>query len=102
VVRTPQRPEWWLVFAAFLTLGFLCWQVWETRKATEAAAKQANHIVTSERAWIQVEMTSEPEWGSDASAEDVIWFRPVIKNYGKSPASLMIDNFQASPHPERR
>lgn len=31
-----KRPEWWLVVLGFLTLGFIGWQAWETRKAAEA------------------------------------------------------------------
>jgi hypothetical protein len=37
-----ERPDWWIVILAALTGGFVGWQAWETRKASDAAAKQAS------------------------------------------------------------
>jgi hypothetical protein len=61
-----KQPDWWLFFAAIATLLVIIWQTIQTRRAAEAtrdAAKaallQANHMVTSERAW----MIAEPADG---------------------------------------
>jgi hypothetical protein len=82
------RPDWWLVGIALVTGCIICWQSWETRKAAEAALKQANHMVASERAWILVDI-GEPE--SDDHAPDFMgrfWIRPVIRNSGKTIAKI--------------
>lgn len=39
-----KRPEWWLVVAAFLTLVFVAWQAYETRRAVKGAAESVGAI----------------------------------------------------------
>ena len=60
---TLKRPEWWLVFVAFLTLGVIAWQAWETRRAVQVgrdSAKATNQnlelFISKERARLRIEM----------------------------------------------
>ena len=47
--------EWWLVIIAGLTGFMIGWQSWETRKAAQAGAAQANTAARSARAFINKE-----------------------------------------------
>jgi hypothetical protein len=53
-----ERPEWWLVAAAFLTIFFIGWQSIETRKAAEAAKSSAESVRKAERAWLIIKPDS--------------------------------------------
>jgi hypothetical protein len=46
--------------AGLVTLGFLYCQTTSARKAADAALLQANHIATSERAWLTAEISQPP------------------------------------------
>jgi hypothetical protein len=86
--RTPKwyaslkGPDWWLVVAAFLTLGILIYQGYQMRRATDAmldstrAAKaSADAYIASERAWLIVEIAPIcRRFGTAPSGE---WHRPV-------------------------
>ena len=50
-----KRPEWWAIGIALGTLILISWQSKATADAAKAALLQANHIVTSERAWMVAE-----------------------------------------------
>lgn len=65
------------VWALILTLAAVAEQAVETRKAAEAALKQANHMVASERPFIMVENRGEK--GVE------FW----VRNCGKSPAQIL-------------
>jgi hypothetical protein len=47
-------PEWWLVIGAFLGLGFVAWQAFETRRAVESANKNIEVMIGKERARLQI------------------------------------------------
>ncbi len=88
-----ERPEWWLVGVGIITCGVIIWQSCETRKAAQAAKnsadaalKQANHIVTSERAWIIANLDTAP---SAVDADVPVKIFPKIRNAGKTPAFLI-------------
>ncbi len=90
-------PEWWLCILGALTLGFIGWQAWETRKAAGAGLKAANAAKISADIAIG---TSIPtlvvhELGTgDVGAANVEAFfqcpkiKISIKNYGQTPAFL--------------
>lgn len=54
-----KSPEWWLVIAAFLTLGFVAWQAWETKRAVRGAAESVEAI--NRQAAIMERQASEME-----------------------------------------
>jgi hypothetical protein len=97
------NPPWWHVFFAWpegitallvmLTLGVIGLQTLETRKAAEAALKQANHIVASERAWMSPHII-QPNYVDimEAGGKPYGWFLPIqvyITNRGKTPAVII-------------
>jgi hypothetical protein len=63
-----ERPDWWLVMAAFSTLGVVCWQSMETRKAAQgallsaqASMAQVEHSKSVQRAQLRIEF-ADPEF----------------------------------------
>ena len=79
-----ERPDWWLVLAAFSTLGVICWQSIETRKSAQGAFLNAQALITAERPWlvahfIATEKRTIPEDGFAA-------FQWEVKNVGRTPA----------------
>lgn len=86
-----KRPEWWAVGIAIGTLILIYWQAKETRKAAEAANKQASHTAASERAWVTVGII--PGDPNDMR----LWEKPDnhafgipihLENIGKTPARI--------------
>jgi hypothetical protein len=80
-----KRPEWWLVFVAFLTFGFIGWQAWETRRSVEAANKNVEFFIAKERARLRVDIVSldlSPENGAYG-----VNFKVSI--FGSSPAFIV-------------
>jgi len=68
-----ERPDWWLVLAAFSTLGVVCWQSIETRKAAQgakdnaiAALTQIEFLKSKERAQLRIEF-APPEFNLQPS-----------------------------------
>lgn len=99
-----QRPEWWAIGVAVGTMILIYWQSRATAEAAKAALLQANHIVTSERAWMIAE-------GGDAGippevegATGIRWteFSVRFVNKGKTPAFLIEAGYCARvlPHGE--
>jgi hypothetical protein len=86
------RPEVWLVVVGFITCGLIWWQAKKTaeaaqaaQSAADAALKQANHIATSERAWMIAKM-DKPEIPYQ---KPYIFFGiPKLTNKGKTPAFI--------------
>lgn len=81
-----KRPEWWLVVAAFVTLGVIAWQAIETRRAAqatkeaaEAALLNAQAVVNAERAWLTVT--------ARAYGHERFYFEAT--NHGKTPAEIV-------------
>lgn len=85
---TSEPPPWWkdpqvyLVIVSFPTLGFLMWQTLKThhaaeagRMASEAAQKQVEYMIASERPFVLVEVRDNTE----------LW----IRNCGKSAANFV-------------
>lgn len=104
-------PEWWLVILGFPILAFIGWQTKETRKAAEAtrdAAKaallQANHTVTSERAWMIAEAGDAGMPPEIEGATGIRWteFSVRFVNKGKTPAFLLEAGYcgKVLPHGE--
>lgn len=53
-----KRPEWWLVFVGFATLGFVGWQAYETRRAVEVAQDNVKVFISKERARLRIDLKS--------------------------------------------
>jgi hypothetical protein len=98
--RWYESPEWVLVIVGAITAFVIGWQSWEARKAAEAsreaanaALHQANHMVTSERAWLVLERIDMPHLvpleetphTQQRFAHCIFW----IKNYGITPARVL-------------
>ena len=67
-----ERPDWWLVGIAFFTGCVICWQSWETRKASQgtllgaqASMAQIEHAKSVQRAQLRIEF-SRPDFTYDA------------------------------------
>jgi hypothetical protein len=73
--------NWWLVIVAALTGGVICWQSWETRKASQAALLNAQAVINAERPWLLmiVERSKDSSSGYIVSA----------KNCGRTPALIV-------------
>jgi hypothetical protein len=74
------KPDWWLLLIAAVTAGFICWQSWETRKASSGAFLNAQALINAERPWIMV------------TVEEVIGpmggFNLYMTNKGRTPAMV--------------
>jgi hypothetical protein len=108
LITWPEGITAWLIM---LTLGAIVWQAWETRKAAEAtrdAAKaallQANHTVTSERAWLIAEAGDAGIPPEIEGATGIRWteFSVRFVNKGKTPAFLLEAGYcgKVLPHGE--
>jgi hypothetical protein len=93
-----KQADWWLFFAAMATLLVIIWQTIQTRRAAEAtrdAAKaallQANHTVTSERAWMIAEPGDAGIPPEIEGSTGIRWtdFSVRFVNKGKTPAFLL-------------
>jgi hypothetical protein len=58
------------------------------RQSAEAASLNAFTLVNSERAWVQVEVIGDPRWVKTAEGSSMLWFRPLLKNFGRTPATV--------------
>jgi hypothetical protein len=93
-------PEWFLVGVGIITFGVLCFQSVQTKKAAEAAKnsaeaanKNANALINSERAWIMVDVRfgrshgllheTPGAWGTEATSAELV---VTLKNSGPTPA----------------
>lgn len=74
-----KRPEWWLVVAAFVTLGIIARQTVDTRRAAEAALQNAQAVIRAERPWIVVKIDH-----GEANQ-----FSIKAKNVGRTPAKIV-------------
>jgi hypothetical protein len=76
-------PEWWLCILGLPTLIFIGWQAKAASNAAQATLKQADHIVSSERAWMIASMDNPiiPTDGPYLYAGI-----PKLTNKGKTPA----------------
>jgi hypothetical protein len=90
-------PEWWLFMLGVPTLGVLCWQAQESRRAATAAKDaayaallNAKALIISERPWllvsIQKSTTSADTWIVQA------------RNAGRTPAELMEGHCLCAKH----
>jgi hypothetical protein len=103
IIDTAPGKDWWdkvyigltaaLTVLAVLTLTAVSYQAAKTREAAEAAKegaeaalKQANHTVASERAWIIANVNTAP---SPVNADVPVKIFPTFKNAGKTPAFLI-------------
>jgi hypothetical protein len=90
-----KRPEWWLVFAAFLTFVSIFWQsclirqsVKEARIAAESAKESANAFITQNRPWFIA--TIQDVVHPDIEAAIETWKRGLnFQNFGKTPARIV-------------
>lgn len=71
------------------TAGFVCWQAWETRKAAEAAKRNAVIFVEIERPWIIVDIGNIPNFTPDQSQVQVLWVSPTFTNQGRTAARTL-------------
>lgn len=97
--------DWWLVVPAYITLAFLCWQSWETRRSAKAAEKSAEAallnaqaLVNAERSWILAELgwwenqptrialTESKEGDGPIVSSITANLKLICRNEGKSPA----------------
>jgi hypothetical protein len=58
------------------------------RQSAEAASRNAETLVNSERAWVQVEVIGDAHWVENPGGSSRIWFRPLLKNFGRTPATV--------------
>lgn len=96
------HPQWWYKLVSWpegitawlvlFTLYFVACQSWDTRKAASAteiaanaALKQADHMVASERAWLTAQVL---DFAEPAQGSDLIWISVPITNRGKTPARI--------------
>lgn len=89
-----EKPDWWIVVAAFSTLIIISWQSVETRRAAKGAQKaakfallQAEHMAASERAWLIVNYVSRE--GKYVDKDGILELHWSIKNVGNTPAKLL-------------
>ena len=98
--KPPNRyisPEWALVIVGIITFIVIGWQSAETHRAAtasktsaEAALKQADHMVASERAWIVESINfpnkipRQPKTGSAGLVVGIV----ILQNSGRQPAFL--------------
>jgi hypothetical protein len=80
---------WGVVILLLILVGFII-QTVHTIRAVQAAEKSANAVVASERAWIKVDITSYIAWSGMNPPPHLpfIWIRPVITNFGRTPAKI--------------
>jgi hypothetical protein len=99
-----KRPDWWLVLAAFSTLGVICWQSIETRKAAQGAFLNAQALITAERPWLVANFTKSQEDTIPESGS--LRFCWEVRNVGRTPAKLtfaaarVVFNLDAEPLPD--
>lgn len=105
-----ESPEWILVIVGFVTAFVIGWQSWEARKAAEAsreaanaALRQANHIVTSERAWMIAEPGDVNIPPEIEGATGIRWteFSVRFVNKGKTLAFLLEIGYRGKVLPHR-
>jgi hypothetical protein len=91
---TFERPDGMLVIVGLATFMVIGWQSLETRKAASAARDaataaliQANHVATSERAWMVASI--EGEVIPDSTGVRILCFSVRYVNKGKTPAFLL-------------
>ena len=86
-----QRPDWWAIGVALGTMMLIYWQSKAAAGASKAALLQANHIVTSERAWMIAEAGDAGIPAEIESATGIRWteFSVRFVNKGKTPAFLI-------------
>ena len=58
------------------------------KQSADAASLNAAAQVSSERAWVQVEVVGDKYWVEQPSGSSKMWFRPLIKNFGRTPATI--------------
>lgn len=94
--------EWWVVIIAALTGAAIAYQAREMTRATTVmkgqltemqsagvqAGQQLQHIINSERAWIQVVVAKIQGLKPDLKDHDLVWIWPDIMNQGKTPARI--------------
>jgi hypothetical protein len=78
-----ERPDWWLVMAAFSTLVVVCWQSIETRQAAQgallsaqASVAQVEHSKSVQRAQLRIEF-ADPDFSFDGRGYPV-HFRVIV------------------------
>jgi hypothetical protein len=86
-----KKPEWWAIAVALGTMILIFWQSKATADAAKAALLQANHILTSERAWMIAEPGDAAIPPEVEGATGIRWtgFSVRFVNKGKTPAFLM-------------
>src|SRR5882724_6063802 len=57
-----------------------------TKQSAEAAALNAEALINSERAWILVEIGEIPNFQPNPNKLEILWIRPMVRNYGKTVA----------------
>lgn len=53
-----------------------------------AIENQVAVLISSERAWVLVEIGELPPFKPDPNALEILWIHPTIKNFGKTPARI--------------
>jgi hypothetical protein len=88
--KTPHwytSPEWWLCILGVPTLYYIGRQAKETRNAAQAALKQANHMIASERAWLVISSVAKSGSVIQPGFPPYYWWQ--VKNFGSTPARLV-------------
>lgn len=58
------------------------------KTAADAAQKNAQAVIDSERAWILADIGKLPDFDPKPDEVAVLWIFPTIKNYGRTPARI--------------
>jgi hypothetical protein len=74
------KPDWWILIVAVVTGSVICWQSWETRKASTAALLNVQALVSAERSWLLVDNVVFCD-------DHKISYR--ITNCGNTPATIL-------------
>jgi hypothetical protein len=78
-----------LALVAALTLVVIAYQAKKTADAAEATEKNVEAVLNSSRAWILVDPGVIPDdFEPDPNLIAFLEIRPIIKNYGKTPAKI--------------
>jgi hypothetical protein len=77
------------IVVAICTLAVIRRQTDATEKAANAAELNAQALISSERAWVLVEIGTLPDFKPDPNRVQILWIMPTITNGGKTTARIM-------------
>jgi hypothetical protein len=64
----------------------------QTKRSADATKFNAEALINSERAWVQVEVGKIPEFTPDPTKVEILWIWPAVRNWGRTPARIVKDS----------